>query len=83
MSVLQSLVSAPSSLAPPAETAGLLRSLVPEALQHPVIAIVCGTGLAGLAELLEDRVDLPYDRIGFPASTGTSCYRALAACGES
>ena len=72
MSTLQNLVTAPSTLPPPAETAALLRTLVPEALQRPLIAIVCGTGLAGLADLLEERVDLPYERIGFPSSTGSS-----------
>ena len=60
-----------ADLPSPAESAKLLRSLLPEALHRPVIAIVCGSGLAGLADLLEDRVDLEYTKIGFPSSTGT------------
>ena len=37
----------------------------------PTIGIICGTGLGGLADTLEDRVDLPYASIpNFPVSTG-------------
>lgn len=36
----------------------------------PTIGIICGTGLGGLADTLEDRVDLPYASIpNFPVST--------------
>lgn len=66
---LSPLVSGSHDLPPPSKTASLLRSLLPSSLQHPLLAIVCGTGLAGLADLLEERVDLPYERIGFPSST--------------
>jgi purine-nucleoside phosphorylase len=55
----------------PASVAESLRSQLPQQLQIPAIFIVCGSGLAGLADLLEDRVDIPYTEIqGFQASTG-------------
>ena len=40
------------------------------------MAIVCGSGLAGMSNLLEERIDVPYDKIdGFQISTG-ACVRA-------
>lgn len=39
--------------------------------QRPTIAIVCGTGLGGIVNALEDTTDVPYSEInGFPVSTG-------------
>lgn len=60
-----------ADLASPSATASHIRSLLPSgsALQSPVLAIVCGSGLGGLVDLLSERVDLPYDSIGFPVST--------------
>ena len=67
---MASFTATSADLPSPAESAKHLRTLLPEALHRPVIAIVCGSGLAGLADLLEDRVDLEYTKIGFPSSTG-------------
>lgn len=57
------------SLPTPSESTSTLRSLLPESLHHPSIAIVCGSGLSGLADLLDDRVDLEYSKLGWPSST--------------
>lgn len=54
------------------KTVASIRALLPESLQSPTLSITCGSGLAGLVDLLEERVDVPYEKIdGFPASTGT------------
>jgi len=53
-------------------TAELLQKLLPEALQSPKIAIVCGSGLGGLAETIHSspKLELPYEQVpGFPVST--------------
>lgn len=55
------------------ETAEYVRSQLPEVLQKPKIAIVCGSGLGGLAETIESgpKVELAYATIpNFPQSTG-------------
>lgn len=54
------------------ETAEYVRSQLPEVLQKPKIAIVCGSGLGGLAETIESgpKVELAYATIpNFPQST--------------
>jgi purine nucleoside phosphorylase len=39
---------------------------------HPTIGIICGSGLGGLADMLEKREFFPYNKIpAFPVSTGT------------
>lgn len=39
--------------------------------QRPKVAIICGSGLGGLADLLKDRAIFPYEDIPrFPTSTG-------------
>lgn len=56
------------------ESVRLLRQHLPADLQHPKIAIVCGSGLGGLAETIESspRIETAYENIpGFPKSTGT------------
>lgn len=56
-----------------AETAKYVRSQLPEALQYPKVAIVCGSGLGGLADTIEPepKVELSYGTIpNFPQSTG-------------
>lgn len=55
------------------ETALYLRSALPDALQNPKVAIVCGSGLGGLAETIheEPRISTAYQDIpNFPQSTG-------------
>lgn len=48
-----------------------IRSKLPEELKTPRVAIVCGSGLQGLADILQDRVEVPYGEItGFGESTG-------------
>lgn len=58
-------------------TAGFTRAVIdirkhlPDQLKEPQVGIVCGSGLQGLAELLEDRTEVPYEKIeGFAQSTG-------------
>ena len=61
----------PEELPSPVSVAELLRSKLPAELHQPVLAIVCGSGLAGLSDQLTDRVDVAYADIpGFQASTG-------------
>jgi purine nucleoside phosphorylase len=55
------------------ETAQYLRQLLPEAVSSPKVAIVCGSGLGGLADSLEPepRVEVAYEKIpNFPRTTG-------------
>ena len=55
------------------ETALYLRQNVPEELRHPQVAIVCGSGLGGLAETIhsEPIFETAYANIpNFPQSTG-------------
>lgn len=59
-----------SQLPPPSEVVSVLRGKLPTALHSPKLAVVCGSGLAGLADLLQERVDVPYSDIpGFAEST--------------
>lgn len=58
------------------ETAAYVRNQLPEALQNPKVAIVCGSGLGGLADTIdpETKVELAYSTIpNFPRSTGRTC----------
>ena len=55
------------------EAALFLRSSLPVALHNPRIAIVCGSGLGGLAETIHEdpRVEIAYEAIpNFPQTTG-------------
>jgi purine-nucleoside phosphorylase len=64
---------APNAYQRATETAKYVRSQLPEALQYPKVAIVCGSGLGGLAETIEPepKVELAYGSIpNFPKSTG-------------
>lgn len=50
-----------------------IRSKLPDSLHSPKVALVCGSGLQGLAEQLSDPVLVPYgDITGFGESTGAS-----------
>lgn len=65
--------SAPTAFVRATETAAYLRQQLPEALQFPKVAIVCGSGLGGLADTIEPepKVELAYGTIpNFPQSTG-------------
>ncbi|KAL8278540.1 hypothetical protein RQP46_009032 [Phenoliferia psychrophenolica] len=56
-----------------------IQSLLPPALQHPKLGIVCGSGLGGLGEILADKVVVPYSSIpGFAQSTVAGHKSALA-----
>ncbi|GAA5929878.1 purine-nucleoside phosphorylase [Sporobolomyces koalae] len=56
-----------------------IRSKLPQELQHPKVGIVCGSGLQGLAEILQDRVEVPYGGItGFGESTVRGHQSSLA-----
>lgn len=51
------------------ETADWLLSHVE---QRPKVAIICGSGLGGLADLLDNKTVFPYEKIPrFPTTTGT------------
>jgi purine-nucleoside phosphorylase len=66
------MAAAPNAYARATETAKYVRSQLPEALQYPKVAIVCGSGLGGLAETIESepKVELAYGTIpNFPKST--------------
>lgn len=66
-------VAGPNAYARATETADYVRKQLPEALQRPKVAIVCGSGLGGLAETIEaePKVELSYGTIpNFPQSTG-------------
>lgn len=40
---------------------------------RPTIGIICGSGLGGLADLLQDKSEIAYESIpNFPISTGTA-----------
>lgn len=67
------LSATPNAYVRATETADYVRSKLPEALQVPKVAIVCGSGLGGLADTVEPetRVELAYSTIpNFPRSTG-------------
>jgi purine-nucleoside phosphorylase len=58
------------------ETALYLRANLPGNLQQPKVAIVCGSGLGGLAETIHPvpRFETTYASIpNFPQSTGKCC----------
>ncbi|GAA6025565.1 hypothetical protein JCM11491_003214 [Sporobolomyces phaffii] len=56
-----------------------IRSRLPRELHEPVVGIVCGSGLQGLADILQDRVEVPYGSIsGFGESTVRGHQSSLA-----
>jgi purine-nucleoside phosphorylase len=66
-------ITTPNAYVRATETANYVRSQLPESLQKPQVAIVCGSGLGGLADTIEaePKVELPYGSIvNFPQSTG-------------
>jgi purine-nucleoside phosphorylase len=72
METVSDMAAAPNAYARATETAKYVRSQLPEALQYPKVAIVCGSGLGGLAETIESepKVELAYGTIpNFPQST--------------
>ena len=51
-------------------TVDVIRSRLPEGLKSPLVGIVCGSGLSGLAGNLKEVVIVPYDELpGFTKST--------------
>lgn len=64
-----------------ASTIDVLREYVPESLMHPVLGIVCGSGLHTLVTNLQESVSVPYDSIpGFGQSTGESIMIIYQVC---
>lgn len=66
-------VVAPNAYQRATETANYVRQQLPESLQNPKVAIVCGSGLGGLADTIEaePKIALDYANIpNFPQSTG-------------
>lgn len=67
------VVAHPNAYQRATETTFYVRSQLPETLQKPKVAIVCGSGLGGLADTIENdpKVEIPYGNIPhFPRSTG-------------
>ena len=55
------------------ESANILARDLPQELRNPKVAIICGSGLGGLADTInpDPRAETPYHGIpGFPRSTG-------------
>ena len=53
------------------EVEGIAQGLLKRVKCRPRLGIICGSGLGGLANLLEDKEEIPYAEIeGFPVSTG-------------
>jgi len=55
------------------ESASFIRSKLPDELQTPRVAIVCGSGLGGIASTINEgvKVEIAYQDIPhFPRSTG-------------
>jgi purine-nucleoside phosphorylase len=71
-------VTTPNAYVRATETASYVRSQLPESLQKPRVAIVCGSGLGGLADTIESepKVELAYASIpNFPQSTGECTHK--------
>jgi purine-nucleoside phosphorylase len=70
---MEDITISPNAYVRATETAKYVRTQLPESLQNPKVAIVCGSGLGGLAETIEaePKVELAYGSIpNFPKSTG-------------
>lgn len=70
----------PNAYARATQTADYVRSQLPIELQNPKVAMVCGSGLGGLADTIEasPKVELTYGEIpNFPQSTGKCCEMEL------
>lgn len=63
--------------------AEFIKKLYPSGYESPKVAIICGTGLGGIANILDSSsvVEIPYKDIpGFMVSTGkceSSCWLSL------
>jgi len=72
MATPESLQVPVSVLSRATSTSRHLQNLLPDPLQRPRVAIVCGSGLGGLADTIEDdpRIEAPYSSIpDFPQPT--------------
>lgn len=72
---MEDVLAAPNAYVRATETAQYVRSQLPQSLQNPKVAIVCGSGLGGLADTIEPepKVELAYGSIpNCPKSTGKS-----------
>jgi purine-nucleoside phosphorylase len=70
---MDDIKASPNAYMRATQTVEYLRSQLPESLQYPKVAIVCGSGLGGLADTIEPepKVELAYGSIpNFPKSTG-------------
>lgn len=70
------MAAQPTIFARATESAEFIRSQLPKELQNPVLGIICGSGLGGLADTLQPepapRKAISYEDIpGFPVSRGT------------
>lgn len=53
----------------------VLEGLVSPELLRPRVGIVCGSGLGGIADRIQDHILVPYEKIpGFALSTGSSSF---------
>ena len=65
--------SSPKLYAQPAIATNYIRALLPEPLQKPLVAIVCGSGLGGIQETIESspQIEIAYGDVPhFPVPTG-------------
>ena len=54
------------------EVEQICKYLLQKTKHRPTVGIICGSGLGGLADLLQDKNVIPYESIpNFPVSTGT------------
>lgn len=66
-----------------AESADFIRAKIPESLQNPKVAIICGSGLGGLAGTIRNdgKVEFDYSSIPhFPRSTGKIAALLICPC---
>lgn len=57
-----------------------LRPQLPEAFQRPRVAIICGSGLGGLADTIDPKTKCEFDYgsiPNFPRSTGKGCLNSF------
>lgn len=49
----------------------ICKTILNQTKHRPTIGIICGSGLSSLGDIVEEKVDIPYEKIKeFPKSTG-------------
>ena len=61
------------SLRNPTKALDYLHSRLPSDLRRPAIGVICGSGLSGIANTMQNKEEIPYTEIpDFPHSTGAT-----------